>query len=279
VGGLAVVTGAGHGIGSVLAARLAADGYSVGCLDIDGEAAAENANEIRLRGHVASGRRCDVRDATEVRAVLTSLVDEYGPIHGLVNNAMSWAPEGSVLSINEERWQADMTMLLGSYRTVTAAANTYLSTGGSVVMISSVHGLFGSAGWGSYAVAKAGIIQLARVLASEMGPRNIRVNAVAPGIIAHSEGLEKYRGRPELEHQHVVASPLRRTGTAEDVAGVVSFLVGPDSSFVTGQTITVDGGMTSVLQLTELELYSGIWPDGAWPPQPKDSPEASSDAR
>ena len=282
--GLAIVTGAGHGIGTVIAARLATDGFAVGCLDIDGEAATETAAAIRERGAAASGLRCDVRDPAEVRAVMEALVAEFGPIHGVVNNAMSWAPTGPVLGIADEQWHADIAMLLGSYRTVTAGANPHLAPGSSVVMISSVHGLFGSAGWGSYAVAKAGIIQLARVLASELGPRGIRVNAVAPGIIAHHEGLEKYVGRPELLQQHVVAAPLRRTGTADDVAGTVSFLVGPDSTWLTGQTITVDGGMTSVLQLTELELYSGIWPDGAWPPQPQHStesqysPESSSDA-
>jgi NAD(P)-dependent dehydrogenase (short-subunit alcohol dehydrogenase family) len=272
VGGLAVVTGAGHGIGTVIADRLGADGFAVGCLDIDGVAASGRASLIRDRGQVAVGRRCDVRDTAEVRAVMESLVNEFGPIHAVVNNAMSWAPTGPVLGIDELQWHADIAMLLGSYRTVTAGANSHLAAGSSVVMISSVHGLFGSAGWGSYAVAKAGIIQLARVLASELGPRGIRVNAVAPGIIAHSDGLEKYVGRPDLLQQHVVASPLRRTGTAEDVAGAVSFLVGRDSTWITGQTITVDGGMTSVLQLTELELYSGIWPDGAWPPQPQNSP-------
>ena len=278
MGGLAVVTGAGHGIGSVIAARLAVDGFAVGCLDIDGDAAADTAGTIRGRGQLASGLRCDVRDPVEVRVVMESLVSEFGPIHGVVNNAMSWAPAGPVLGIDEAQWHADIAMLLGSYRTVTAGADPHLAPGSSIVMISSVHGLFGSAGWGSYAVAKAGIISLARVLASEMGPRGIRVNAVAPGIIAHHEGLEKYVGRPELLQQHVVASPLRRTGTAEDVAGTVSFLLGPDSTWVTGQTITVDGGMTSVLQLTELELYSGIWPDGAWPPQPQHSPESPADA-
>jgi len=251
--GTVVVTGAAGSIGSAISARLAADGRAVLCLDIAAEELTRVVEEITGAGGVARAHVCDVTDRAQIEAAM-AVADTMGPFHGLVNNAMRWSSTGALCDMSEEAWEDDMRILLGSYRSMVSAAASRIGAGGAIVQISSVHGLLASPGWGPYDVAKAAIIQLTRCLATELGPRGVRVNAIAPGIITRDDQVYRYDEDPELRRQHELIAPLRRWGNPRDIAGVVSFLLGPDSGFVTGQTLAVDGGLTGVLQLSAVQL-------------------------
>jgi NAD(P)-dependent dehydrogenase (short-subunit alcohol dehydrogenase family) len=248
-----VVTGAAGSIGSAISARLAADGWAVLCLDIAADGLARVVDEISAAGGTVRGEVCDVTDRAQIDAAVAA-GETLGPLCGLVNNAMRWSSSGDLCDMSEQAWDEDMRILLGSYRSMASAVAGRLGPGGAIVQISSVHGLLASPGWGPYDVAKAAIIQLTRCLAGELGPRGVRVNAIAPGIITRDDQVHVYDEDPAIRREHELIAPLRRWGNPRDVAGVVAFLLGPDSGFVTGQTLAVDGGMTSVLQLSAVQL-------------------------
>jgi NAD(P)-dependent dehydrogenase (short-subunit alcohol dehydrogenase family) len=253
---VALITGAARGIGEETAVVLAEKGVAVACLDIDQAGLQETVERVERADGVAWACTCDIRDAGAVSRCVASMLEELGRLDVVVNNAVKWTPAGPLVELTEERWHADLEMLLSSYRLVASATIPHMSAGGSIVNLSSVHGLFASSGWGTYDIAKAAILQLTRVLAVEVGRDGIRVNAVAPGIIASERDLVRYEANPDVRHRNEMMSPLQRMGTPRDVANVVAFLAGPESTFVTGQTIVVDGGMTTVLQLTAVQEYA-----------------------
>lgn len=250
---VAIVTGAAQGIGLAIARALLDAGMRVSCWDRDGE---------RLERAVASlggdveAIVCDIADERQVAAA-TERARAGGDLTVLVNNAAAWRESGPLSRIAHERWEQDLRLLLGGPQLVARAVSPHLRAGGSIVTLSSVHGLSGSANWGTYDVAKAALIQWTRVLAAELGPRGIRVNAVAPGIIAGPGDFAAYERDPSLRELHEQAALLERLGTPEDVAGVVAFLAGPASAFVTGQTLVVDGGLTARLPLSAVERQTG----------------------
>jgi NAD(P)-dependent dehydrogenase (short-subunit alcohol dehydrogenase family) len=244
-----VVTGAGGWIGSSVATTLAHQALPVGCLDVDLQGARRIARVISAAGGRALPVHCDVRSRASVEDAFSELRAGFGGVCAVINNAMVWEASGPLLEIEDDRWEDDLRMLLSSYRTVAAAALPDLRAGDSIVNISSVHGLLASAGWGTYDVAKAAVIQMTRVLAWELGPSGVRVNAVAPGNIAKPADQDRYLRDPALAARHRSIQALGRIGTPDDIAGVVAFLISPDSAFVTGHTVVADGGMTTALQL------------------------------
>lgn len=249
---VAAITGAARGIGLAAALRLANDGLHVVVADVDQSALDAVAQRFADTGLQGSFVTCDVTSTRDVAALIEQ-IGTVGPrLDVLVNNAMRWAPTNDLVDLDQATWDSDMAMLLTSYWRVLSASKPLLRPGSSVINMSSVHGLLGSGGWATYDIAKAAIIQMTRVAAAELGRLGVRVNAVAPGAIATEQILQQHvEDRLTLEIA-ASACPLHRLGSPEEVAAVVSFLGGPDSSFVTGQTITVDGGLTSVLQLTAI---------------------------
>ena len=240
--GVAVITGGTRGIGLAVAKRLVADGYDV-LLTYKGDAEAAEAAKSELSG---SDRQvetiaADISTADGAGMAIEAAMQRLGRLDVLVNNA-GITRDTLLMRMSDEDWDDVLTTnLKGAFLTSKAAIRPMLrQRSGRIVNISSVVGQVGNAGQANYAAAKAGLIGFTKSLAKEVGSRGITVNAIAPGFIATrmTAGLPDETKATILER-----TPLNRFGTPEDVAGAVAFLVGPDASFITGHTLTVDGGL------------------------------------
>ncbi|WP_067830179.1 3-oxoacyl-ACP reductase FabG [Nocardia inohanensis] len=243
---VAFVTGAARGIGAATAARLAADGFTVVIADLDPAACQETVEKIKADGGKAVAVACNVTDEAQVDAAVDGVVAEFGSIDVLVNNA-GVLRDNLLFKMSVEDWDIVMGVHLKGAFLCTRAAQRHMvkQKSGKIVNTSSVSAL-GSRGQANYSAAKMGIQGLTRTLAMELGPFGINVNAVAPGFIV-TEMTDATAARvgatPEqFREEAAKITPLRRVGEPADIANVVSFLVSDDASFVTGQTIYVDGG-------------------------------------
>jgi NAD(P)-dependent dehydrogenase (short-subunit alcohol dehydrogenase family) len=230
----AVVTGAGGALGRAIARRLAADGHTVVVADINADAVEATRREIGA----ARAWTLDLRDADAVEAFF----DEVGDTAILVNNAAIY-PARAFLDIPIAEYDdVQAVNQRGYWLCAQAAARQMTRSGGGVII--NIASIVAHGGWpdlASYAATKGAAVALTRALARELGPSGIRVNAVSPG--AFPTAAEEIHENPERYNQFVLDhQALKRRGTPEELAAVVSFLAGPDSSFVTGQTIEVNGG-------------------------------------
>jgi 3-oxoacyl-[acyl-carrier protein] reductase len=226
----ALVTGGNRGIGLAIARRLAALGDRVTITSRSGEP---------IDGLPVV--RCDVRDTASVNTAFTAVEKEQGPVEVLVANAGITSDQLLALMKEETFMEVIDTNLAGAYRVLKRAVRGMMKMKrGRLIVISSVAGLHGSSGQSNYAASKAGLIGLARSLARELGPQGITANVVAPGLIDTdmAAGLS-----PERRDAIVGAVPLGRTADAEEVAGAVAFLAGPDAAYITGAVLPVDGGL------------------------------------
>ncbi|MDQ7094721.1 3-oxoacyl-[acyl-carrier-protein] reductase [Desulfosporosinus sp. PR] len=239
---VAIVTGSGRGIGRAIALELAAAGVKV-VVNYAGrsEKAEETVSMIREAGGEGIAVQADVSQAAEVDRLVQTALDHFGKIDILVNNA-GITRDGLLLRMKEADWDAVLsTNLKGVFLCTKAVSKGMLKQrSGAIVNISSVVGLSGNAGQANYAAAKAGIIGFSKSTAKELASRGIRVNVVAPGYIC----TDMTETLPEgVQHEISQRIPLSRLGRPEDVAKVVRFLVSPESAYITGQVVCVDGGM------------------------------------
>jgi 3-oxoacyl-[acyl-carrier protein] reductase len=235
---LALVTGAGRGLGAVIARVLAARGWTVAVNDLPGRADATVA-AIEAAGGTAVAAPADVTDEDSVHAMASRL----GPVGVLVANATGPQPTATV---EELTWRAHLDQLEFFVKSPTLLVQALLPGmrgrgGGRVVLIGSDMPDRALPGWSAYSAAKAGQLALARTWARELGPAGVTVNVVAPGWIP----VERHAGASPAERdEYAAAVPLGRMGTPEDIAGAVAYLASADGAFVTGQCLTVNGGHT-----------------------------------
>jgi len=246
-GKVAVVTGAGQGIGAAVAARLAELGAHAVLLELDAEALGTTTRALEARGLAVTGIECDVAVEAAVEAAVAAVRRDHGRCDVLVNNAaiIEWSP---LEELDLAGWNRTLAVNLTScFLCSRGFGALMLERGtGSIVNVASVAGSAPEALAGAYSASKAGAIMLARQLAVEWGPRGLRANAVSPGIVA-APMAEGFMADPESRRRREQMIPSRRIGTAEELAAVVAFLASDASSFVNGQNVEVDGGMMQAL--------------------------------
>ena len=235
-----IVTGSGRGIGREIALKLAKAGADVAISDIDLETAKKTSAEIEALGRKSTAVAADVSKAADVKKMFEDVLAAFGSLDILVNNA-GITKDGLLMRMKEEDWDAVLNVNLKSaFLCCKEAVRPMMKSGGKIINIASVVGLMGNAGQANYSASKAGMIGLTKTLAREFASRSINVNAVAPGFIrtAMTDKLSD-----EAKQKLAGGIPMQKLGEAEDVANAVLFLSSSLSDYVTGQVLTVDGGL------------------------------------
>jgi len=238
---VAIVTGSGQGIGQTIALKLAESGATVVVNDI-GESAQNVSDEIKKMKRESTAVLADVSSSSDVARLVDTTIEAYGKVDILVNNA-GITRDQLILRMSDEDWDRVMTVNLKSVFLCTKAVLRHMikQRWGRIISIASIVGLIGNAGQANYASAKAAIIGLTRTIAKEAASRGITANAVAPGFI----DTAMTRQLPEERRQELMSRiPLGTLGTPRDVAEAVAFLASEEARYITGQVLTVDGGIS-----------------------------------
>jgi 3-oxoacyl-[acyl-carrier protein] reductase len=240
-GKVALVTGGARGIGKAICQRLADEGAKLAIVDILQEVAEATVNEFKAKGVEAAAFSANVAVPEDADATIKQVVETFGQIDILVNNA-GITRDTLIMRMSEQDWDAVIAVnLKGTFNFTKAAIRPMMKArSGKIVNIASVVGRMGNAGQANYSASKAGVIGLTKTSAKEFATRGICINAVAPGYIK-TDMTDKVSEEATDAFMRVI--PMKRAGTPEDVANVVYFLCSPDSDYVTGQVINIDGGM------------------------------------
>jgi 3-oxoacyl-[acyl-carrier protein] reductase len=240
-GKIALVTGGAQGIGEAISMTLAKEGASVAVVDVNLEKAQETASNIKKLGVEAEAYKADVSNTAEVEAVVDKILDKFKRIDILVNNA-GVTRDNLLIRMSEQEWDLVIAInLKGTFNFTKAVGRIMMKQrGGNIVNISSVIGLMGNAAQTNYSASKAGVIGITKSVAKELASRNVRVNAICPGYIqtAMTDKLSA-----EVKAKMLEFIPTKTMGTPQDVANTALFLASDLSSYVTGETVRVDGGM------------------------------------
>ena len=249
---VAIITGGAQGIGGATARRLAEEGARVLIADFNLEAAQANAERIRAAGGVVDILKCDISESADIQAMVEKAVALWGSLNIVVNNAWSRKePDGSALDLTETAWDYAMNSMVKAHFLAAKHAVPHMERAGrgSIVNISSAHGLLVSPGTLAYETAKAAVIALTRQMAVDFGPLGIRVNAICPGhIVTENMQRRKWDNNPSMMPFFEAQYPVRRVGRPEDIANAIRFLCSDEASFITGHALAVDGGLTIQLQ-------------------------------
>ncbi len=238
---IAVVTGAGRGIGRAIALKFAAEGADVVCVSRTAENSEKVANEIRALGRKAWAHAVDVADANSVNPAVEKILAECGRVDILVNNA-GVTRDGLLMRMSDADWDVVLnTNLKGAFLVTKAFSRAMLKQrAGRVINVASVIGLMGNAGQCNYAASKGGLIAFTKSAAKEFAARGVTVNAIAPGFTETDMTAEL---KPEVKELVLKQIPLGSFGQAEDIANAALYLAATSGRYVTGQVLTVDGGM------------------------------------
>ena len=247
-GKVAIVTGAGRGIGQQIAKKLAEAGAKVAVVDLKAEWCEETVGLVKAAGSEAIGLGCNVAESADVDATVKAVIAKFGKVDIMVNNA-GITKDGLLMRMSDADWDAVLNVnLKGTFLFTRAVARPMMKNkdadgtqlGGVIINLASVVGIMGNAGQANYTASKGGVIALTKTTAKELGSRNVRCNAVAPGFI-QSKMTDVLPD--DVKKAYMDTIPLKRFGTAEDIAKCVAFLAGPDAAYITGQIVSVNGGM------------------------------------
>ncbi len=240
-GKVAIVTGGTRGIGKAISIRLARDGATVIAIHVRPEAGEEVQSAFAAAGVEIQTRQADISDVDAVNELIKSVIAEFDGIDILVNNA-GITRDGLLVRIKEEDWDAVMNInLKGTFNCIKAVTRPMMKArSGRILSISSVVGVAGNAGQANYAASKAGIIGLTKSVAKELASRNVTANCIAPGYIDTDMTNAM---NDEAREQFLTQIPLGRPGSPDEVAGLAAYLVSDEATYITGQTICIDGGM------------------------------------
>jgi 3-oxoacyl-[acyl-carrier protein] reductase len=238
---IAVVTGAGRGIGRAIALKFASEGADVVCVSRTAENSEKVAGEVRALGRKVWALAVDVSDAAAVNAAAEKILADCGKVDILVNNA-GVTRDGLLMRMSDADWDAVLnTNLKGAFLFTKAFTRSFVKQrSGRIINVASIIGLIGNAGQANYAASKAGLIGFTQSVAKELGSRGITVNALAPGFIETDMTAAL---SAELKAELLKRIPLNSLGQPEDIANAALYLAGAGARYVTGQVLTVDGGM------------------------------------
>ena len=240
-GKTALVTGAARGIGRAISEKLASEGANLALCDLDADWLSDTVAAVEALGRTARAYSVDVRSLEGVQKAVGSIMEDFSTVDILVNNA-GITKDTFIARMSEEDWDSVIAVnLKGTFNfTKVVSRNMMKQRSGAIVNIASIIGLIGNAGQCNYAASKAGVIALTKSTAKELASRGVRANAVAPGFIQTkmTDALSD-----DVRQKMLDAIPMARFGQPEDVANVVSFLASEQSGYMTGQVLTISGGM------------------------------------
>ncbi|HEY1935307.1 MAG TPA: glucose 1-dehydrogenase [Acetobacteraceae bacterium] len=243
----ALVTGASYGIGAATAIGLAQDGFDVAVTDLTTEPLAHTIAAIEEAGSRALPLALDLRDQASVEKSIADAVAAFGGLDLLVNNAGVPSPGKPAIDISRADWDNNIAVnLTGTFFMSTAYGRWAIGAGmqGCIISLASTHGTVGYAGTSPYGISKAGISHMTRILAIEWAPHKIRVNAIAPGTTM-TESRRPILQDPERHARMLTRIPLGRFGEPEEMAAAIRYLASPQASYITGQILLLDGGLTA----------------------------------
>jgi len=239
-GRVILVTGAAHGIGRAITLRLVAEGAKVICADLNAEGAKATA---AAAGASALAVLCDVTDPKSAEAAVKAGVRHFGSLYGLINNAAAPSHDGSVVDLALSDWNQEIAVsLTGAFLMSKFAIPHLRPKGGSIVHVASQFARVGVAGSAAYCAAKAGLVNLAKVMALDHAAEGIRVNTLSPGAVWTERLMARNASLEEANAKLAPRFPIGRIGRPEEIAGAAAFLMSDDSSYMTGADLLVDGG-------------------------------------